>query len=288
MVTPTGAPRTGTGAASPSRLASWASDALREEAWLTPKPGLVDGRGPGAHRDMDIALLLRSAGVLERWFERLAEVSRGRPLDGQLRTDLGEIGRRAEADMLAHTGGVNTHRGALFSLGLLIAAAATGSTGTTEVVTGAGALAGSPDAGAPPEAESHGRRARLLVPLVGARHQAAKGFPAVVDAALPMLWRQRAAGVAEDAARLDTLLALMAIVDDTCVLYRGGPSGLRLVKTGARAALDAGGAGTPRGRSALAMLDDRLVLARLSPGGSGDLLAATLLLDRLAESPCRS
>jgi triphosphoribosyl-dephospho-CoA synthase len=266
-------------------LGVWAAAALRQEAVLAPKPGLVDGRGPGAHRDMDLALLLRSADILEPWFERLVAVSRGRPIDAGLRTELGEIGRQAEADMLAGTGGVNTHRGALYALGLLVAgAAAAGTCDPAKVAAAASALARLPDAGVRGEPDSHGRRARRLVPNAGAARQAQAGFPAVVDVALPALRGRRANGAPEEVARLDALLALMAVVDDTCVLSRGGVGGLGLVKAGAAHVLVCGGAGTPVGHTELLVLDRRLISHGLSPGGSGDLLAATLLLDRLCRS----
>jgi triphosphoribosyl-dephospho-CoA synthase len=106
----------------------------------------------------------------------------------------------------------------------------------------------------------------------------------VVDVALPALQGRRLEGGSEDAARLDTLLALMAVLDDTCVLFRGGQAGLDLVKAGAARVLRRGGAGTPAGHAALLVLDRRLISRGLSPGGSGDLLAATLLLDRLCRS----
>ena len=267
------------------QLGLWAAAALRQEALLSPKPGLVDGRGPGAHGDMDLALLLVSAGILEPWFERLADVSRHRPIDAGLRADVGEIGRQAETHMLAGTGGINTHRGALYALGLLVAgAAASGHSEAGGVVAAAGALARLPDPAIRGEADSHGRWARRLVPRAGAAHQAQAGFPAVVDVALPALQRRRFHGGPEDAARLDALLALMAVVDDTCVLFRGGHAGLELVKAGAAGVLGRGGAGTPSGHAALLVLDQRLIHHGLSPGGSGDLLAATLLLDRLCRS----
>lgn len=270
-------------------LGAWAAASLREEAELSPKPGLVDRRGPGAHRDMDLPLLLRSAGALEPWFERLAAVSTGRAPDGALRTDVGEVGRQAETRMLAATGGVNTHRGALFALGLLVAgAAATGSRRPATVAGAAGALARCKDRGADPPPPSHGQLARGSAPRAGALRQAQDGFPAVVDVALPRLWADRDAGALEPVARVNALLALMSVLDDTCVLYRGGGRALRTVQDGATGVLARGGVGTTAGRSAFAAFDRRLARSRLSPGGSGDLLAATLLLDRLWEPRCRT
>jgi triphosphoribosyl-dephospho-CoA synthase len=272
-----------------SRLGTWAADALRQEAWLSPKPGLVDGRGRGAHVDMDVALMVRSADVLELWFGRLAEVSHDRRLDAELRTTLGAIGREAEADMLRVTGGVNTHRGALFSLGLLVAgAAAVGSTSAGAVTSAGAALARCPDLGASPEPDSHGGRARMLMPAAGALEQARAGFRPVIDAGLPALEAARVRGAPEAVAQLNALLALMAVVDDTCLLFRGGVADLRRVQAGAAAVLDAGGVETPGGRAAFVDLDGWMAERRLSPGGSGDLLAATLLLDTLGRGSCRN
>jgi triphosphoribosyl-dephospho-CoA synthase len=93
------------------------------------------------------------------------------------------------------------------------------------------------------------------------------------------LRRARAAGFAERIARLDALLGIMSLLDDTCVLHRGGVEGLRTVRLGATRVLSEGGPGTGSGHAALLELDERLRVRRLSPGGSGDLLAAALFLD---------
>jgi triphosphoribosyl-dephospho-CoA synthase len=98
----------------------------------------------------------------------------------------------------------------------------------------------------------------------------------------------RQAGADEGTARLTALLALMASVDDTCVLHRGGSDGLLALQRGARAVLDAGGIGTVRGRRRFAALDELCLTRRLSPGGSGDLLSATMFLDALDERGSQS
>jgi triphosphoribosyl-dephospho-CoA synthase len=105
-------------------LADCAVRALIEEALLTPKPALVDQRGPGAHHDLDLGRLLRSARALHAPFRAMALVAHGRLPDAELRETLGAIGRRAEQRMLAATGGSNAHRGAIWVLGLLTAALA--------------------------------------------------------------------------------------------------------------------------------------------------------------------
>ena len=105
-------------------IADLAVAALRAEAELTPKPGLVDRRGSGAHTDMDLGMLLASAEALHEGFAECARAAQEMPLGVELRARLGVIGRMAERQMLAATGGVNTHRGALWALGLLAAGVA--------------------------------------------------------------------------------------------------------------------------------------------------------------------
>jgi triphosphoribosyl-dephospho-CoA synthase len=96
-----------------------------------------------------------------------------------------------------------------------------------------------------------------------------------------MLLRRRHAGAAEEIARLDALLAIMSRLDDTCVLYRGGPEALVVAKEGALAVVESGGAASISGREMLWSLDRRLLELNVSPGGSADLLAATIFLDAL-------
>jgi triphosphoribosyl-dephospho-CoA synthase len=270
----------------PCVLGLLAADALRAEAELTPKPGLVDRRGSGAHDDMDLGMFLRSAAVLQPWFVMLAETAtRARSMSGaaalRLRRELGRIGRQAEAEMLAATGGVNTHRGALYSLGFLVAGAAhTGAVAPGQIARAAGELARRPDI-AGRQARSHGDLVRDQHPQVGAAVHAATGFPVTLHTALPMLRGRRQSGAAEQVARLDALLAVMAVLDDTCVLYRGGPQGLELIRHGAAAVLAAGGAASQAGLRRLGQLDRSCRARGLSPGGAADVLATAMFLDQL-------
>ncbi|WP_424216217.1 triphosphoribosyl-dephospho-CoA synthase (plasmid) [Streptomyces sp. BI20] len=275
--------------ASADRIADLASAALIAEAELTPKPGLVDAAGSGAHHDMDLALLLKSARVLRDPFAEMARAAAraGRP-SPELRAELARVGRRAETRMLTATGGVNTHRGAIWALGLLTGAAAlTPRAGhsprsfTDALCATAGRIAAHPDPAAPVTGPSHGRLAALRHGAGGARAEAAAGFPHV-RLALAALRRSRAAGGDEDSARLDALLAVIASLPDTCLLHRGGPEGLAAAQGGARAVLDAGGSAGAPGRAALLRLDADLTARGLSPGGSADLLAAALHADALS------
>src|SRR5579863_9091070 len=132
-------------------LAARAVRALIDEALLTPKPALVDRRGPGAHRDLDLGKLLRSACALRESFERMALEAAGASADLPLRERLGALGRQGERAMLAATGGSNAHRGAIWVLGLLVAALALlgAGPGAAEVAATAARLARLPDRHAP-------------------------------------------------------------------------------------------------------------------------------------------
>lgn len=105
-------------------LAQTASICLIDEARLSPKPGLVDSRGNGAHQDLNLALMERSARSLQPTFHALAQQSWRRPADIALRETVGRLGREGEAQMMQATSGVNTHRGAIWALGLLVSATA--------------------------------------------------------------------------------------------------------------------------------------------------------------------
>ncbi|MFC6083075.1 triphosphoribosyl-dephospho-CoA synthase [Sphaerisporangium aureirubrum] len=279
MLTTKREPVTGGRAPSADTLAGAAVRALRDEAWLSPKPGLVDRRGTGAHDDMDLPLLLASAEALRPAFRSAAAVADRMAAGGGLRAELGRIGRAGERAMLRATRGANTHRGALWALGLLVAGVAGGARDEREAALGAARLAAFPDRRNPAGTASHGERVRRRHGARGARGEAEDAFPHVMEVALPRLRRARAAGLAEETARLDALLEVMSLLDDTCVLHRGGLEGLRVVRLGAERVLAEGGAGTARGHAALLELDERLRARRLSPGGSGDLLAAALFLD---------
>lgn len=262
-------------------VARLARQALIAEAELTPKPGLVDRRGHGAHTDLSLELMRRSATALEPHFYRMAALSRGASPTQSIRERLALIGRQAEHAMFAATAGSNAHKGAIWTLGLLASARAMHGGGhsiAASIATTAAAIAAFADRAMPPLV-SHGDTVARRYGVTGARGEAVRGFPHVVTVALPMLRRKRREGATEEVARLDALLALMSHLDDTCLLYRGGEQALEAAKRGALAVLSAGGAGTARGMDALHRLERRLLDMAASPGGSADLLAASLFLD---------
>jgi len=265
-----------------ARLAALAEASLADEAWLSPKPGLVDARGSGAHHDLDLATMLRSARALRPAFRAMAAAAAGAAPTQALRERLAAIGRLGERAMLAASGGANAHRGAIWALGLLVAAAAMDGDGRAESVAGrAAAVARHRDRFAPAPGGTNGARACARYGVGGARGEARAGFPHAVAIGLPALDAARARGAAETDARLDALLAIMASLEDTCLLHRGGRPALDAARRGAAEVLALGGASTRAGRAALLALDAELVARNASPGGSADLLAATLFLDRL-------
>jgi triphosphoribosyl-dephospho-CoA synthase len=266
---------------SPVRLASLACQALIAEAELTPKPGLVDRRGSGAHADLSLAILRRSALTIEPYFCEMAFVSSRAHPSQSLREQLARIGRAAERGMLTATGGSNSHKGAIWILGLLISAAAMhidGEAAASAIADTAKAIASFEDRAAP-RLVTHGDLVAKKHGVLGARGEALRGFPHVVNIGLPMLHSRRVAGATETVARLDTLLSIMSSLDDTCLLYRGGETALMTAKEGAVEVASAGGSGTALGKRYLQRLDRQLLDLHVSPGGSADLLAAALFLD---------
>jgi len=266
------------------RLAELVVDALLDEARLAPKPGLVDSRRNGAHTDLDFALMCRSARALKPAFAAMAEAGRAAAAPTlALRETLGRLGREAEATMMSTTRGVNTHRGAIWAMGLLVAAAAIeGPDGTASAIAEVAAtIAQTPDRHAPLRTANKGERACREFGVTGARGQAQSGFPHVIELGLPELRRSRIRGDSETASRLNSLLAIISRLDDTCVLSRAGAAVLTAFQEHAAGVLAAGGVATLSGRRKLRQLDSLALACNASPGGAADLLAATLFLDGL-------
>jgi triphosphoribosyl-dephospho-CoA synthase len=262
-------------------LSELAWQSLIAEAELTPKPGLVDGRGSGSHSDLSIDLMRRSADAIAPYFTRMALASAEAQMDTSLRTAVATIGREAEAAMLRATSGSNAHKGAIWVLGLLVCAASLCEGSNPEFVAeAAGYLARLPDR-ARPHAVSHGDVVLKRYGATGARGEAYVNFPHVVKIGLPALKAARKSGGTERDSRLAALLAIMSHLDDTCVLYRGGAEAQKIAHEGAARVIKVGGPGSIRGNAALIALGREFVRLRISPGGSADLLAATLFLDAL-------
>ena len=262
-----------------ARLGRLAIASLHAELACAPKPGLVTPFTTGSHDDMDAGTFLRSLFALRHYF---TDAARAGAADAPFST-LRAHGIAAEAAMLRATGGINTHRGAIFSLGLLVAAAARCRHLQGQAVSGAQVCLAvqhwaADFAGAPLDAGSPGQRARARHGVPGVREQAVAGYPLLRELALPSLRHALASGLSRDAALCQTLMRLVAQVDDLNLLHRGGADGLRWAQQQAQAFLDAGGSFAPGWDARLHRIGERFVARRLSPGGSADLLACSWFL----------
>lgn len=260
-----------------AELGALARRALEQEVLLTPKPGLVDRRNSGAHRDMTAETFLRSAAALEPHFVLLARAGEAQAELPPAETlpPLRRLGMQAEEEMLRATGGVNTHKGALFSIGLLCACAGRQTARrqplSPETLC---ALAAETAAGISARelggSGTNGLRVHASTGARGVRGEAESGFASVRQYALPYL---RAGCSQRD--QLLALLALMRRVEDTNVLHRAGPEGLRWLQQRAGETLER------FSLAALEQLDEECIRRNISPGGCADLLAIGLFLVQL-------
>ncbi|MEW2614289.1 triphosphoribosyl-dephospho-CoA synthase [Streptomyces sp. NPDC047880] len=256
-------------------LARTAVDALVGQLALAPKPGLPDPRDRTAR---DHSALRWAARALLPGLTAMAATARRTGEPGfRLRADLGAIGRSTEHTVALAGGG---HRGALWTLGLLVAATALRpGAGPADITALAGQLAAHPDRSAP-RRPSRGSTMSARYGAAGARGEARAGFPHV-RRALNALTTARGQGATEPQARLDALLTVMSTLQDTELLHTAGPMGLRHVQAGARRVLEAGGTATESGAAALRALDTDLTERTWAPRGSAPLLTGALFLDAL-------
>lgn len=271
------------------RAAALTVRALLYEVTVTPKPGLVDRENNGSHRDMDMFTFMASASTLYPYFAacvRLGQAGREEPAPNTFAA-LRFPGKLAEGRMLQATGGVNTHKGAIFTLGL--ACGALGRLDAAHWREPAAVLAqiAAMTEGVERELghnEGHsptaGERFYRACGVTGVRGQAARGFPSVLRFGLPALETALAAGRTEDEAGTAALLALLANTTDTNMLTRGGYERAGEKREELRALL----AADPfPGRETLEALDRAYIAENLSPGGSADLMALCWLLHFLKE-----
>lgn len=260
--------------------------ALLYEVCTTPKPGLVDREGNGSHKDMDIFTFMDSASALWPYFEACTRI--GRQTAGQAASGtFGQIrfaGRRAEAAMFSATKGVNTHKGAIFSMGILCAALGRlprEQWKCTDTVLGecaamAKGLVASDFAGLTEEnAITMGQKLYLRHQITGVRGQMEAGLPAVKDVGLPVLKEGIARGLSVNDAGCGALLALVTAATDTNLIARSSLKTQQEITAQVKKLL----AEHPYpDREALCQLDSEFVKRNLSPGGSADLLAVCYML----------
>lgn len=264
-----------------ARVAAMARAALLDELNTWPKPGLVSHKDRGSHSDMDARTFEASADAITPFFGQLFDAG----CDANM-PELRQIGLAAEESMLAATGGINTHRGAIFGLGLLCAAAGALWSGEASIrAVDLGDLVrrrwGISIMRGPIPLRSHGADALRRFGAGGARAQAAAGFPHALDIGLPTLNRFRAPAGNAEAARVQAFFALLAVTEDTNLLHRGGVEGLGFAQGAAEEFLRNGGIGHPDWLARASAIHDSFVARRLSPGGCADLLAISLFCEAL-------
>lgn len=264
----------------PSLLAKAASTALLKELNLTPKPGLIDRNNSGAHSDMDYAMMQRSIRAIEPFFEHLAEVSMTPDLPTA--TLLQPIGLEAEKEMFEATGGVNTHRGALFSLGLTVSAAAfllnrTKNNRREDAVA---------------SALNAQQLAQTITQIAATfdRPQSTNGAEVHRQLSVPTALDMAKTGYSslifdrmKETQPLLRLLAIMKELEDSNIYHRGGQEGARYIRTLSSTLYDELSRATEESEiiRKLEEADKELIKRNLSPGGSADMLALSFLLESI-------
>lgn len=264
-------------------VAHLATRALKAELNTTPKPGLVDTHDSGAHRDMDHALMMRSIRAMHPYFVRLATLGYD---STQLpaHNDIVSIGLEAEKAMFKSTGGVNTYKGALFSMGLALTAATyiigRGKVATTthgkEYVPGdlLSAIIIQLANGFPDTSGTHGSRAKQAAQAGGslksALDNAREGYSQLFGEWLPF-YETRIKGD-DSYVKHKTLLRIMCDLDDTNIVYRTDYATMQQVKTQARHLLE------DFSEAGIEDMNRDFVGRNISPGGSADMLALVVFL----------
>lgn len=254
----------------PYLLAKLATMALQSELDTSPKPGLVDQIDAGAHQDMDYNLMCRSIHALHPHFVALAQLGYQEKLPTS--EEMRRLGLEAEREMLLATNNVNTHKGALFSMGLVLIAAAHNYYihGVIQEQSLRAAICRLASDFPAPKG-THGDAVRRQYNVGGALAQAAAGYPDLFADWLPYLRQLKG----DTFAAHKTLLYIMTTLDDTNVLHRKGAQVASEVKEEARALL------SNFSEAALIKLNQRYIKENISPGGSADILSLTFLLNAI-------
>lgn len=274
-------------------IARDACRALLYEVCTTPKPGLVDRANTGSHRDMDIFTFMDSAAALMPYFRRCAEAGMDTRSEAPSETFplIRQEGVIAEREMLAVTGGVNTHKGAIFSMGIVCAAlgrldhslwkdpaAVLAECGRIAEGIAARDFSRLKD---PADAGTVGEKLFLEYGIRGVRGQAEDGFPAVLNAGLPVLERELSNGASMDRAGAVALLAIISAETDTNLIARGGRQRQLEVTQQIRELLSQDPSPSV---SRIEALDLQFISENLSPGGSADLLGLSYMLHFMKET----
>ena len=250
----------------PYLLAHLATDALQQELDTTPKPGLIDRHDNGAHSDMDYRLMQQSIASLHPYFVKLAVLGFQKELPTV--ENLKKIGLEAENAMLEATKGVNTHKGALFALGLTLVATAHLEKNDKLSLKSLQETIIRLAADFPDTLGTHGSKVVSEHRVKGALAMAREGYEQLFTDWLPLLQ-----SLENDAfAYHKTLLRIMATLDDTNVYHRKGETAAQQMKADATTLL------RDFSEKSLDELNQRYNAQGISPGGSADMLALTIFV----------
>lgn len=270
-----------------------AAMSLLEEVNTSPKPGLVDRLTNGAHKDMNLLTFYCSAQALEPFFIRMAEqgIKEYKDLEQCFR-NIREIGIEAEASMYAATGGVNTHKGLIFSLGILCASVgscyASGKIISVDqimlqeqqmvrriLMEELDRLNKKTECFA---RESHGENLYKKMGVTGVRGEAIDGYRTVREIGLPVMIEGMKQKKDFNQIKLQTLMTFMNKTEDTNVLSRTNMQTLLETQKIAEEYLQEGGVYAVNGISRLIELDKYFTEKNISHGGCADLLAISIFL----------
>lgn len=266
------------------KFAIVATESLIKEARTTPKPGLVDMDNNGSHKDMDLEMFIKSANALTPYFRKCIEIGQNfadKP-DG-IFPELRREGFLAEQTMYEATDGVNTHKGAIYSMGIICGALGCLWTAEKEVlcadeifsmcsrITKEAVNADFQNI----DYSTAGGRLYLEKGIKGIRGEVSEGFPSVKNISLPTFKKALSEGFSENDSAVFALLHLIENVEDTNILSRGGEEGSIFAKSVAKELLSK--SPFPDLKEVVSA-DKRFIEKNLSPGGCADLLAVTYFI----------
>ena len=273
----------------PEYISELANQAVLRELEITPKPGLVDSDNNGSHQDMEFEHFRKSIAALEPyWFKSIKLGQDNQDAEAhEVFFKLRELGKIAEEKMFEATDGINTHKGIIFSLGIICCAvgrlwkAEDEQWSTDDILKEAAKLCKEPltidfeDLEESQDAGTTGEELFLSYGLRGARGEAQDGFPAVDNIALPALKKARKNGMSDNDAYVFALLKLISKVTDTCMIARSDNQVASKAKKDAEMLL----LDEPFDLEKVKNLDDKFISQNLSPGGCADLLTLAIFLD---------
>lgn len=263
------------------------------EVSTTPSPGLVSPISKGSHKDMDFFTFLASTSSIAHFMYIFAQI--GIDYEDDILKRIRSIGVQAEKCMLKATNGVNTQKGILFLAGVICASAGRCirlkedinryniSKECSVICYGILDELKCKDKST---CTTNGENIYVKYGIEGIRGEVHRGLPSVLKVGLPSYEDARVFGLNNNEAFSETLISLMTVTDDTNVIKRYGMEGLAVMRNCANHAMELGGMRTEKGREYISYMEELFISKNISPGGTADLLAATVIIYRIEELFC--